>query len=138
MSCLVDARGGDIGQCGAHPATVLYSAVERSLRIVFSVSASAWTPRFLECPCEIIHVVVCIFLFALPLPRLCDDDRSFSVEVGCGTGDVILSLASDFQHSLGIDINDGFLAYAQEQTPKELKDKVCVRGVGDLRHCRYK
>ncbi|CAM9520699.1 unnamed protein product [Ectocarpus sp. 12 AP-2014] len=60
--------------------------------------------------------------------------RSFSVEVGCGTGDVILSLASDFKHSLGIDINDGFLAYAQEQTPKELKDKIsfCKGSATDL------
>ncbi|CAM9573449.1 unnamed protein product, partial [Ectocarpus sp. 8 AP-2014] len=31
-----------------------------------------------------------------------DVTGSFSVEVGCGTGDVILSLASDFKHSLGI------------------------------------
>ncbi len=50
--------------------------------------------------------------------------RCCSVEVGCGTGDVILSLAADFKHSLGLDINDGFLAYAERQTPEELKEKV--------------
>lgn len=50
--------------------------------------------------------------------------RCCSVEVGCGTGDVLLSLAADFKHSLGLDINDGFLAYAKNQTPEELKDKV--------------
>lgn len=46
------------------------------------------------------------------------------MEVGCGTGDVILSLAADFKHSLGLDINDGFLAYAKEQTPANIEDKV--------------
>lgn len=50
--------------------------------------------------------------------------RCCSVEVGCGTGDVILSLAGDFKHSLGLDINDGFLAYAKQHTPEDLKDKV--------------
>ncbi|CAN0169276.1 unnamed protein product [Ectocarpus fasciculatus] len=60
--------------------------------------------------------------------------RSFSVEVGCGTGDVILSLASDFKHSLGIDINDGFLTYALEQTPEELEDRIsfCKGSATDL------
>lgn len=50
--------------------------------------------------------------------------RCCSVEVGCGTGDVILSLAGDFKHSLGLDINDGFLSYAKEHTPERFKDKV--------------
>lgn len=50
--------------------------------------------------------------------------RCCSVEVGCGTGDVILSLAPDFKQSLGLDINDGFLAYASSQTPENLKHKV--------------
>lgn len=48
------------------------------------------------------------------------------MEVGCGTGDVILSLAPDFKQSLGLDINDGFLAYASSQTPENLKHKVSL------------
>lgn len=50
--------------------------------------------------------------------------RCCSVEVGCGTGDVMLSLAGDFKHSLGLDINDGFLEYARQHTPEEFKAKV--------------
>ena len=58
----------------------------------------------------------------MPLVRT----RCCSVEVGCGTGDVILSLAPDFKQSLGLDINDGFLAYASSQTPENLKHKVSL------------
>eukprot|EP00752_Nemacystus_decipiens_P001851 g1784.t1 len=60
--------------------------------------------------------------------------RCCSVEVGCGTGDVMLSLASDFKHSLGLDINDGFLAYAKNNTPEHVKDKVsfCRGSATDL------
>lgn len=46
------------------------------------------------------------------------------MEVGSGTGDVILSLASDFRYSVGLDINVGFLAYAEKNTPEHLKHKV--------------
>lgn len=36
----------------------------------------------------------------------------------------MLSLAGDFKHSLGLDINDGFLAYAKQHTPENFKDRV--------------
>ncbi|CAM9200241.1 unnamed protein product [Choristocarpus tenellus] len=60
--------------------------------------------------------------------------RCTHVEVGCGTGDVILSMARDFDQSIGVDINEEFLEYAKFQLPKNLENRVtfCAGSATDL------
>ncbi len=59
------------------------------------------------------------------------------VEVGSGTGDVILGVASEFCFSLGMDINENFVEYCRKVTPQAMKGKVefvqgCVTRLSDI------
>ncbi|CAM9425892.1 unnamed protein product [Choristocarpus tenellus] len=60
--------------------------------------------------------------------------RCTHVEVGCGTGDVILSMAKDFGQSIGLDINQEFIEYAKFQLSKNLENRVtfCAGSAADL------
>jgi SAM-dependent methyltransferase len=46
------------------------------------------------------------------------------IEVGSGTGDILLGVAGDFQHSLGVDINADFVEYSRRNTPNNVRHKV--------------
>ncbi|CAM9551728.1 unnamed protein product [Phaeothamnion confervicola] len=50
--------------------------------------------------------------------------RCTYIEVGSGTGDVLLGVASDFRYSVGVDINRAFLDYSVEHVPNNIRDKV--------------
>eukprot|EP01084_Bolivina_argentea_P004233 8057_1 len=59
------------------------------------------------------------------------------VEVGCGTGDVILGIASEFCFSLGMDINEDFIEYCRDVTPRSVEVKAkfvqgCVTHLSDI------
>ncbi|CAM9161447.1 unnamed protein product [Chrysoparadoxa australica] len=47
-----------------------------------------------------------------------------NVEVGSGTGDILLGMADAFHYSIGLDINEEFLKYSRSQVTKEVADKV--------------
>ena len=47
-----------------------------------------------------------------------------NVEVGSGTGDVILGMASDFRFSVGLDINAEFLRYSRARVGSDLENRV--------------
>eukprot|EP00158_Paraphelidium_tribonemae_P000056 Partr_v1_DN13124_c0_g1_i1_m36536 putative SH3-binding domain kinase len=47
-----------------------------------------------------------------------------NVEVGSGTGDVILGMAGDFRYSVGLDINSEFLRYSRARVAKDLDKRV--------------
>ncbi len=70
--------------------------------------------------------------------KFCGDPADCAlIEVGCGTGNVLLGIASKFCFNLGIDINKDFLGYARKVTPRSVERKVvfirgCVTQLTDL------
>jgi len=47
-----------------------------------------------------------------------------NVEVGSGTGDVILGMADKFRLSIGLDINTEFLQFSEKRVTDDIKDRV--------------
>ncbi len=70
--------------------------------------------------------------------KFCGDPADCAlIEVGCGTGDVLLGTASKFWYSMGMDINKDFLEYCRKVTPQSVEGKVefiqgCVTQLSDI------
>ncbi len=70
--------------------------------------------------------------------QFCGDPANcIFVEVGCGTGDVLLGTAHKFCYNLGMDINKDFLEYCRKSTPHTVENKVefvdgCVTQLADI------
>ncbi len=64
------------------------------------------------------------------IKRLCSSQKTVLLDIGCGTGRYIVSLASSCKKVIGIDPIESQLEYALNQT-SNLRNVVCILGDGE-------